>query len=74
MKSLGRRIKGSLALAGSAIGITMLWSQALGQSTPDVPCGPGGPACPVLSEPATGGLFAVAVGALYLLHRFTKRK
>jgi hypothetical protein len=62
MKSLARRIKGALSLGFcTMIGISMTWSIALGQSTPDTAI--------LVPEPATLPLVAGAVALVLLARR-----
>ena len=67
MKSLARRVKGALALGFvTAIGISVEWSQALGQSTPDQVIN--------VPEPSSLALIAVGVAGAFVVRRFGKRR
>ena len=67
MKSLARRVKGALALGFvTTIGISVEWSQALGQSTPDQVI--------TVPEPSSLALIAVGVAGAFVIRRFGKRR
>jgi len=64
MKALARRLKGVFGLAlCTGIGIAMTWSQALGQSTPDV-----------VAIPEPSSLLAMATGAAVVAFVTARRR
>lgn len=67
MRGLKARLRYGFTLVGcSIIGISLTWSNALGNGTPDQ--------LVHIPEPATAALFAAGIGALVVLQRYRRRK
>jgi hypothetical protein len=67
MKSTSQLLRRGLMLGGAALVLAAVPEPAMAGVTPPPPPFP-------LPEPSSLGIFALAVGALFLLQRFTKRK